>query len=242
MHVLFTAILSDEVLQAVCWTLIHSLWQGLVAAVIAALIITLTKRSSANLRYNLLIAVLALFFVTVSITAKRELSHPKGSQDVSINANSKVNAAAALNLNPTAGLDTGSSGQENFEGFNAWCNQYASTIVSVWLLIFLIKCGQLIMGFHYLRRLRYRNNYEVDSYWKERLLQLTEKTGIRRSIAFLESELVKVPAVIGFLKPVLLVPAGLLSRLPPEQVEAILIHELAHIHRKDFLVNVLQSF
>jgi beta-lactamase regulating signal transducer with metallopeptidase domain len=58
----------------------------------------------------------------------------------------------------------------------------------------------------------------------------------------LESAIVKAPVVIGFLKPVILLPFGLLSNIPPEQVEAILLHELAHVRRKDYLVNLVQSF
>ena len=60
--------------------------------------------------------------------------------------------------------------------------------------------------------------------------------------SLLESAIVKVPVVIGLLKPVILLPLGLLSNLPPDQVEAVLLHELAHIRRKDYLVNLLQSF
>ena len=73
MHLLFAAGFSNEVLQAACWTLIHSLWQGVIAAVMAALIITFTKKSAASVRYNLLIAVLFVFVLSISITAARQL-------------------------------------------------------------------------------------------------------------------------------------------------------------------------
>lgn len=241
MHLL-TAILPPEILQAICWTLIHSLWQGLIAAVVAALVITVTKRSAASLRYNLLLAVLMLFILAISMTAQRQLLSSANPAGQAIHTYATSNAFSATEVTTGRPGHTGAVQQNRMEWFKAFGNEHASVIVWVWFLICLIKCSQLLTGFHYIRRLRYRNNYDVPPYWKERLVQLATKTGIRRSIAFLESELVKVPAVIGFLKPVLLVPAGLLSHLPPEQVEAILIHELAHIHRKDFLVNCLQSF
>jgi bla regulator protein blaR1 len=64
---------------------------------------------------------------------------------------------------------------------------------------------------------------------------------IAKDVLLLQSELIKVPVVIGFLKPVILVPLGLLSQLPTEQVEAVLLHELAHIRRRDYLVNLIQN-
>ena len=82
MQLLFTGGLSNEVLQAVCWTLLHSLWQGLIAAVIAALIVTFTKRSAASVRYNLLMAVLFLFVLSISITATRQFLSGSNGVDV----------------------------------------------------------------------------------------------------------------------------------------------------------------
>lgn len=64
---------------------------------------------------------------------------------------------------------------------------------------------------------------------------------IRQKVKIFESLLVKVPLVIGHLKPVILMPVGLLSSLPYDQVEAIFAHELAHIRRKDYLVNLIKS-
>src|SRR5580693_5112634 len=58
---------------------------------------------------------------------------------------------------------------------------------------------------------------------------------------WLVSALVQAPVVVGWLKPVVLVPVGALAGLPPEQIEALLAHELAHIRRHDYLVNILQS-
>src|SRR5262249_45478906 len=63
-----------------------------------------------------------------------------------------------------------------------------------------------------------------------------------KKIILLESEIIKVPMMTGWLKPMILFPFSLLSQLPQEQVEAILLHELAHIKRKDYFVNLLQNF
>ena len=241
MHLLFTAAFSNEFFQALCWTLMHSIWHGLIAAIITAVIVTLTKRSSASVRYNLLIAVLILFIFSTGITAYRQFQFGGVTTDLmTIHPNDVRDAAVSFDKNE--GPVSDEARDHNLTGrLILFFNEHASTIVLVWFLFFLIKCTQLVVGLQYIHRIRHRRNYEVSLYWKKRLLELAEKTGIRHSILFLESELVKVPAVIGFLKPVLLVPVGLLSNLPPEQVEAILLHELAHIGRRDFLVNLLQT-
>jgi bla regulator protein blaR1 len=240
MHLLFTG-LPDGVLQAICQVLIHSLWQGLIAGVLAALVITFTKRSGAVVRYNLLLVVLLLFVLATGITAALYFRHSE------VN-NGALATGATTDLYSRANLETGEkeltrdSITQNFlESVNTWCNQHAPAIVLSWFFLFLIKCTQLMASFGYTRRIRHRNNYEVSAYWKKRLRELAQQTGVKKTITFLESELIKIPAVIGHLKPVLLVPAGLLCNLPIEQVEAILLHELAHIGRRDFLVNLLQS-
>jgi hypothetical protein len=77
--------------------------------------------------------------------------------------------------------------------------------------------------------------------WKQRLQLLAAKTGMKRTITFLQSQKVRIPTVIGILKPVVLVPAMIISGLPADQLEIIIVHELAHIRRYDFLINILQS-
>ena len=71
--------------------------------------------------------------------------------------------------------------------------------------------------------------------------RLSRRLHITRAITLFESTLVDVPTVIGFVKPVILLPASVLGGLTPQQLEAILAHELAHIRRHDYIVNLLQS-
>jgi GWxTD domain-containing protein len=76
--------------------------------------------------------------------------------------------------------------------------------------------------------------------WRQRLITLAARIKVSRPVMLLESGLASVPSVVGQLRPVILVPAGLLTSLPVAQIEAILLHELAHIRRYDYLVNMLQ--
>ena len=77
--------------------------------------------------------------------------------------------------------------------------------------------------------------------WQETLRKLGARIGLSRPVRLLVSALVQVPTVVGWLRPVVLVPVGALGGLPAEHLEALLLHELAHIRRHDYLVNMLQS-
>ena len=79
------------------------------------------------------------------------------------------------------------------------------------------------------------------SEWQQTLNQLRTRLNLSRPVRLLTSTLVQVPTVAGWLRPVVLIPVGALAGLPPEHIEALLAHELAHIRRHDYLVNILQS-
>ncbi|MDP3442813.1 MAG: M56 family metallopeptidase, partial [Ignavibacteria bacterium] len=110
-----------------------------------------------------------------------------------------------------------------------------------WLLGMLIMSIRLSGGYFVAYRLKNKSVKNVPNDWQERLNQLAVQMKIKRKIRFLESARIDVPMVIGYLKPILIVPLGTLARIPFDELEMILAHELAHIKRADFLVNILQS-
>jgi len=81
----------------------------------------------------------------------------------------------------------------------------------------------------------------VDEGWELALIRLRRRLGIEHAVTLLESSMAPVPAVVGWLRPVILVPASAFAGLTPQQLEAILAHELAHVRRHDYLVNLLQA-
>jgi GWxTD domain-containing protein len=91
------------------------------------------------------------------------------------------------------------------------------------------------------RRLRRTGVCLAPDHWRERLDRLRARVRLSRPVTLLESCLAEVPVVIGYVRPAILMPVGLLAGLPVGQVEAILLHELAHIRRHDYLVNLLQA-
>ena len=92
-----------------------------------------------------------------------------------------------------------------------------------------------------LHRLVSRRSAPLREAWLNQAEALRDSLGVRRAVRFLESSAAQVPMVVGWLRPVLLMPASVLTGLRPSEVEALLVHELAHIRRLDDLVNLLQA-
>jgi beta-lactamase regulating signal transducer with metallopeptidase domain len=114
-------------------------------------------------------------------------------------------------------------------------------LVVAWLLGLLAMSLRMLGGLLYVQRLRHRRVRPLGAAWQERLAAMAARGGVRRSVALLESALVRVPLVVGHVRPVILLPLGTVAGLAPAHLEAILAHELAHVLRRDYLVNLLQT-
>jgi bla regulator protein BlaR1 len=230
--------LTDHMISALCNTLVHSLWQGLLLSAIGGIIVLATRRASAALRYNLLIGALLLFVIGSGITFSIQLN-----QSIVNYSKLSVQPAAATVAAPlVSNTAVNAGGVSNITAsVLGYLNQYHNTIVLIWFLIICAKCMQLGVGLFGTFRLRSVNVIAPGHHWEQQMQQLAAQLGITQTISLLQSGLAKVPMVIGNLKPVILIPMGLLTALSAEEVEAILVHELAHIKRRDYLVNLLQS-
>ena len=224
--------------QVMCWTLLHSLWQALLLAAIAGIIVMATKKATASLRYNLLSIVFILFVLTVGFTFIQQLRFV--TNPISDHADIdtlKGNSLLIINTNVLS-----LSQQSVIERVVLFFNNNATWIVLCWIVFIVIRSVRLCIGLNTMRRFRTTGVGPVNEYWNQRLYQLSQQLNINKRIAFLQSAIVKIPMVIGHFKPLILFPVGIINALPEHEVEAILLHELAHIKRKDFLMNMLQHF
>ena len=114
-------------------------------------------------------------------------------------------------------------------------------LVVAWLLGLLAMSLRMLGGLLYVQRLRRYRVRPLPAVWQERLAALAARSGVARPVALLESALVRVPLVVGHMRPVILLPLGTVAGLSPAYLEAILAHELAHVLRRDYLVNLLQT-
>jgi bla regulator protein BlaR1 len=230
-------ILSDDVIKALCATLLHSLWQGLILAAFAGLVVTCTRKLTPGKRYNLLIAGLVLFAIAAICTFVIQLNQ------ISAHNNNPITFQAhAVNISTQVKIDRTVIHNASFiDIVSGYMNKHAYTIVLVWFLIVFARSLQLLTGLHGLYHLRRKAMFTIDSDWEKQVKVMADKMGIQRIVNIAESGIAKVPMVIGHLKPLILLPIGLITAMPPAEIEAILVHELAHIRRRDYLLNLLQS-
>ncbi|MDP9080820.1 MAG: M56 family metallopeptidase [Bacteroidota bacterium] len=228
---------SDHLVTVLSRTLVHSLWQGALISLVTALIMTFTRKSSPARRYNLLVVVMVLFTVLVAglfiFEFNRVGARMPASSDQFI-----VNPKPALSdriMHPAVAPSFIS------ETIGSYLNRYASTIVWIWLLVVCARCVQLLAGLRDVYYLRRKDIFRIGSYWEERVQQLCVQMDIKRRVGIIESGRTKTPLVIGHLKPLILIPISMFTLLSFEEAEAILLHELAHIRRADYLVNLLQN-
>jgi beta-lactamase regulating signal transducer with metallopeptidase domain/uncharacterized protein involved in exopolysaccharide biosynthesis len=120
-------------------------------------------------------------------------------------------------------------------------NQILPWVVEFWLIGVLALSCRWICGNRWVRRVKTFKTEPLEDLWQCRLRELSQRLGIARRVVLLQSAWIEVPMVIGWLKPVILLPASALSGLTPAQLEAILAHELAHVRRYDYLVNWFQT-
>ncbi len=244
-------VLSTPVMQTLGSVLLHFLWQGtLIALVFAGLLFTL-RSSSSTLRYKLsclalvlmLLAPIATFmYLTPSakpvynfVDKPEQTILSQQTQQVSTPERTETTApqqAVIPEVKETKVYKP--SIRFSFKGYLPW-------LVALWLIGVLILSVRLLGGLWLTHQLRTKGIKPVSLVLESRLQDLAKKLELFRTVRLYESALVNVPAVIGWLKPVILLPASTLSGLSMEQLELILAHELAHIRRSDYLVNILQK-
>ncbi|HEV3300664.1 MAG TPA: sister chromatid cohesion protein PDS5 [Planctomycetaceae bacterium] len=128
-------------------------------------------------------------------------------------------------------------------------NRFASvsdTVLHVlpwlWIVGFPLTCLWLLTGIAGAERLRRRSQVLRDDQWLRLCRGLQDLLHVSVTVSFGISDRISAPILVGILRPMILLPAATIARWPPEQIEMILLHELAHIRRSDNLVNLLQRF
>jgi beta-lactamase regulating signal transducer with metallopeptidase domain len=224
---------SQPWVERLGWTLLHFLWQGVLIARLFALTRALGGRAcSAQTRYVLACAALLAMAIAPVVTFSLI-----GSGSTLIPAN-----ASAWSARPFAAADSQVAIGAWHMPLPAISQQALPWIVTAWLGGALLFCVRLAGGWALAARMRSAGSSRpAPPEWQRQLDELILRVGVSRPVRLLVSSLAQAPLVIGFLRPAILMPVGALAGLPVEQIEALLAHELAHIRRHDYLVNLLQS-
>ena len=211
--------------KAAGWAIFHSLWQGAAIAVAFGAILALVRPARARYAAGCLaLGALAIAFaVTFFLFLPGQAVHSGGSN-------------FAL-ISPDRGTGSFSFPQPAGLGMARWLPWAAPFWLGGVILFYL----RHLVSWAGARRLRRTGVCNAPEDWQERLRVLRGLVRVSRPVVLLESCLAGVPVVIGHLRPVILMPVGLLAGLPAAQIESILLHELAHIRRCDYLVNLMQA-
>jgi beta-lactamase regulating signal transducer with metallopeptidase domain/LysM repeat protein len=241
-------ILSQEVVQKLGWTLLHSLWQGGIVVLLLAVLLRVLQKTSANLRYVISCLGLAVI-VLLPVVTFYVVPAPAPTSDMEYVTGSPAPVTGQL----SEVYDTEMLFQQGEEYMQmspaaSWKqrakNLYTSALPCVvfgWFIGVLALSLWHLGGWTHLQRLKRKNIKQVDASLKDKLDNLAERLKVTRPVKLMKSALVQIPTVVGCLRPVILLPASALTGLSSGQLEAVLAHELAHIRRYDYLVNMLQT-
>lgn len=229
---------SDAFIFSFGWTLIHSLWHGAVISLITLLILYFMRNQRSSVRYNftvlsMLIIVLLSIWTFISFYGHYSSLVSSGNSSLSGTSDQGMfNLYDILWFNLLPGI---------LKANLIYFTEHLPLFIVLWFIAVLFLSIKYTGAYIYSQRLKHNRIKPAKAYWIDKLAFFSSKMNLKKRIQLLESALVKVPVVIGYFKPVIIVPLGLFSGIPQQQIEAILIHELAHIKRNDYLVKLLQT-
>ncbi len=206
------------------WALIHFLWQGALIALLLAAILPVLRVP----RTRYVAACGAMTAMVAAFVATWVWAMPHSIASSSLGAS--LGAFSDSASQPVALIVKSSA----FEIALPW-------LVTLWAAGAVLTGMYHIAGWISVQRMRRVGVCAAPAEWQNRLRRLTGQMGVSQPLVLLESSLAHGPIVVGVIRPAILFPAGLLSGLPVSQLEAILLHELAHVRRLDYLVNLMQT-
>jgi beta-lactamase regulating signal transducer with metallopeptidase domain len=221
--------LTDRIITATVYALLHSLWQALVITLMLLIFSKAAKSAGSKIRYS--VSFISLFAVLISSALTFYYYFKE-----------KAAALVSASYNITASSEIRS--EKNIVSADIWMNMlenYSGIIFTMWfagMAVFFIK---FCIDLYYADSIRKKECVNLPDAVTASFIRIADRLGVKKVVRYIESPLVKVPAVIGFFKPAVILPLGLMSKIPSDQLEAVISHELAHIARNDFLHNLIQS-
>lgn len=216
--------MNGDMTQIIGWSLVHFLWQGAVIALLLQGVLAGCRTAAG--RYRILMASLMLMLaaplLTYWVLSQPEAILPPLRETFGLAAPQGAAEVAAPVAARSAGL--------HFS---------VSWLVYAWLAGVTTLSVRWLGGWVWLERAR-RAAEPVRGDFSTRCRWLINKIGVSKSVQFAQSTLIAVPMVVGWLRPVVLIPLSTLTTLTPQQLDAVILHELAHIKRLDAFANLFQ--
>jgi beta-lactamase regulating signal transducer with metallopeptidase domain len=232
------ALFSGQFYSALGWALFHFLWQGALVAVVSGAFAWLLRERSPALRYALSCGALATMLALPVATAWSLARRAPASRAPT----AAVAAPRELLLSRSLASDAFVSGEaflpatvrNRIEALRPWA-------LAAWFAGVLLLTLRFLGGLASARRMTRHGTRPAPPIWQTTLGRIAERLAITRPVRFLVSTVVQVPTAIGAIRPVILFPATVFLGLPTRGLEALIAHELAHVRRHDYLVNLFQT-
>ncbi|MEM7734966.1 MAG: ABC transporter substrate-binding protein [Deinococcota bacterium] len=236
--------------------LVHSLWQGVAIAIVLATLLWILTGVSSNGRYYLSLSALLtclllpmftlVYFSTATSSSPRFVEYEPIPPTYNVQRSPMIDQllmadASALAKPETVQLQPRSMTVRTLRRWKFKLEPLLPWLVLGWFLGIITLSLRLGLGFRSLQRLRSNFVLHVPPHIKTTVLKLSQRLELKQDVTIKLSQIVDVPLVVGFVKPLILVPVSVLNSLTPEQLELILAHELAHIKRVDPIINLLQN-
>lgn len=222
-------------MQILAWSLIHSLWQISLIILSYFLIKSLFNIKNPSIKYGLGLAALLLSFLSFVFTLFYLSDVPNS---LAVDANiGQINT----DFIATSASSNGGEVIRTITPFEYYLNLVAPWIVMAWLGGMFYQIIYFGLGFRKIKSYQSADNQLFDSVWLERFAVLKQKMNIKKKVAVFWSNKVNEPLTFGYFKPIILLPISMMTGFSDKDIEAVLLHELAHIKRADYLVNLLQS-
>lgn len=250
-------IFTPQLVDALGWTLLHSIWQGAIFAILLVLILIVFRSFTSQSRYVVSVGLFCAFFLVVSATflqqwkvanTKAELSAQKSTQQINndkflfgndAKSSSNITTTEILPPNEEISAVTSASWTTTFRDY---FDRHLPLLVTFWFLGILFLQLRFLGQLAYVQRLKHYGTQLFPETWRDKIEDLEGKLRIQKRVKYLTSLRIESPMVIGWLKPVVLMPQQLFQNLTETEIYAVLAHELAHIRREDFIVNIIQTF
>lgn len=202
-------------LQALGWAVFNSLWQMALLWVIYQLVTWLFRSTRSSAKSTLAAFLLATGFGWFMYTFFSVLDNPAASGTISSVFTATDNT-----------------------GINAWLQKALPVASIVYLILLLLPISNFIRNYRYVKVIRQYGLTKIDVQWRVFVQKVAAQMGIRKPVHVWVSEFITSPVTIGFLKPVILVPLAAVNHLSLQQMESVLLHEISHIRRHDYLINL----
>jgi beta-lactamase regulating signal transducer with metallopeptidase domain len=227
----FAGLLPPSVLRPVGWALVHFLWEGAALAALLAVAMTMTRR--ATTRYALAVATLALMAAAPVATYFVERGASRNAPNAAATTTQPAGASVQTYIATLPAHIAKTAAQNMRPDVLFW-------LVQIWMAGVLLLSLRNLGGLLLIERMRRKESVPVSDALLEKCLALQRRLRLDRVIRYCESHRLDAPAVIGWFRPVVLLPATALTGLSEEQLSAVIAHELAHIQRLDSFVNLFQ--